>query len=46
MTSEDSDESDKNTSDIDRAIVANENREYNVPFDWGDHGQVEVRTIK
>lgn len=46
MTSDEDSDSEQDTSEIDRNIAANDNREYNVPFDWGDSGQVEMRTVK
>ena len=46
VTSEDEIEVDKKSSTLQREILANENKEYNVPFEWGLQGQVEIRSVK
>lgn len=46
VTSDEDEQPEKKSSAIRREIAANENREYNIPFEWGPQGQVEVRSVK
>lgn len=46
VTSEDEETHEKKSADIQKEIAANDNREYNVPFEWGLKGEVEIRSIK
>jgi hypothetical protein len=43
---EDGESTGKRTETIQREIEKNEEREYTVPFDWGNEGEVEVRSVK